>query len=309
MTAKTWKLLELLNTTAAYFKDKQIENPRLNAEQLLCKVLNMQRVDLYVAFERPLTSSELAAYRELVKRRAAREPLQYILGETEFFGLPFTVNPRVLIPRPETELLVEQVLALRDAYKDKSPVIADIGTGSGCIAVSTDKHWPGARLVATDITSGALETARQNSERNNIEAVFVEGELNTVPDVKPASTLYLLEHNIFNDWPNWLAGKVDILISNPPYIAAAEMAALQPEVKDYEPADALTDHNDGLSFYLRLFQLTVSEQGTGCRYLLLEMSGSQPQKIIELSKQFPFQSVETYNDLNEIPRVLKIKVY
>jgi len=309
MPDKTWKVLELLNTTAAYFEDKQIENPRLNAEQLLCNVLNMQRVDLYVAFERPVSSAELDAYRKLVKRRAAREPLQYILGETEFFGLPFTVNPQVLIPRPETELLVERVLTLREEYKDESPLIAEIGTGSGCIAVSVAKNWPQARLLATDVSPEVLEAARQNSARNNIRADFVEDGVHSAQEAGLPACVNLFEHDIFNEWPHWLEGKIDILVSNPPYIAAAEMTALQPEVKDYEPTDALTDHNDGLLFYRRLFQLSLAEQGPGCRYLLLEMSGSQPQKIIALSKQFPFQSVKVYNDLNEIPRVLKIKVY
>ena len=308
MSDKTWKVLELLNTTAAYFKDKQIENPRLNAEQLLCKVLDMQRVDLYVAFDRPVTPSELSIYRQLVKRRAAREPLQYILEETEFYGLPFTVTPQVLIPRPETELLVEQVLALHNEFKENRIVIADIGTGSGCIAVSLAKNWPQSRLIATDISDRALDIAAANGTRNNMDTIYVEEGQSAVWEAGSAPPITLVKQDIFNDWPQWLAGRVDILVSNPPYIAKAEMAALQPEVKDYEPSDALTDHHDGLSFYRRLFQLAVSENGPGCRYMLLEMSGSQPQAIIEECKQFPFQSVKTHNDLNDIPRILKIKV-
>ncbi len=292
MTAqKNWTVLNLLNTTAAYFEEKQIENPRLNAEHLLSRALNMARFNLYVAFERPVTPQELDLFRSFVKRRVQREPLQYILGDTEFMGLPFLVNPSVLIPRPETEVLVETILERKPVYAGKRPVIVDVGSGSGCIAVSLAKLWPEARVYAVDISPEALETARQNARKNNVE-----------------EAVQFLEYDIFADWLEDLPSEVDILISNPPYIGASEMDVLEPEVRMHEPRIALTDQADGLRFYKRLFELGAGKQKPVCKRIFLEMSGSQPETIIQLARSFHFNHIDITNDLTRIPRVLEVTI-
>ncbi len=292
MTAqKNWTVLNLLNTTAAYFEEKQIENPRLNAEQLLSKALNMARFNLYVAFDRPVTHRELERFRSFVKRRVQREPLQYILGDTEFMGLPFLVNPSVLIPRPETEVLVETILERKSVWAGRRPVIVDVGSGSGCIAVSLAKLWPEAQVFAVDISPEALETARRNAKENNVE-----------------NTVQFLEYDIFTDWAENLPQQVDILVSNPPYISASEMDALQPEVRAHEPHIALTDRADGLRFYKRLFELGAGKQKPVCTRIFLEMSGSQPETIIQLANSFHFKQINITNDLTRIPRVLEVTI-
>jgi len=288
---KIWKVLELLNTTTAYFEEKQIENPRLNAEQLLGKALNRSRVDLYVSFEQPVSDKELINFRDFVKRRAAREPLQYILGETEFMGLPFSVTSDVLIPRPETEVLVEEVLKLKETYSGSQPLIVDVGSGSGCIAISLASFWNEAQVTGLDISASALQIARENAIRNQIEG-----------------QVEFMEFDMLDKWNDSLPRHIQILVSNPPYIALAEMNELQAEVRDYEPHIALNDQADGLTFYKRLFQICSAVEPPEVDYLFLEMSGSQPQRIIELAGQYNFTEIKIINDLNNIPRVLKIEV-
>ncbi len=288
---KIWKILELLNTTTAFFEQKGIENPRLNTEQLLGKTLTMSRVDLYLSFERPLSISELNIFREFVRRRSQREPLQYILGESEFMGLPFTVNPSVLIPRPETEVLVEEVLKLKETFGTVQPLIVDVGTGSGCIPLSLAHFWKEAACYGLDVSAEALNTARSNAALNHLE-----------------EQVQFIEHDVFEKWNEELPDKIQILISNPPYISEAEMSDLQPEVRDYEPRIALSDEGDGLRFYRRLFALAASESVPYCDYMFVEMSGSQPERITALAEQYDFHTIESINDLNGIPRVLKVKV-
>ncbi len=287
---KTWKILDLLNTTTAFFEQKGIENPRLNTEQLLGKTLNMNRVDLYLSFERPLSVSELDIFREYVRRRSQREPLQYILGESEFMGLPFNVNPSVLIPRPETEALVEEVLKLKETFSAIPPLIVDVGTGSGCIPLSLAHFWKEAKCIGLDISEEALKTARKNARLNQLE-----------------EQTEFVAHDIFTEWKGHFPDKIQILISNPPYISAEEMQELQPEVRDYEPRIALSDDGDGLRFYRRLFEMAASESAPLCDYLFVEMSGSQPERITELAGRYKFNKIENINDLNGIPRVLKVK--
>lgn len=290
-TKKIWKIIDLINTTAQYFKDKHIENPRLNAEQLLAKILNMQRVDLYVAYDRPLAPPELDAYRGLVRRRAAGEPLQYILQETEFMGLPFKVSPAALIPRPETEILVEQVLELKKTAGLEKPSIVDIGTGSGCIAVSLAKLWPESQIWAGDISDEALHLAEENARLNEV-----------------SDRIRFQRYDVFQPWLQEFPSAPDIIVSNPPYIALAEMNSLAAEVRDFEPQTALTDNADGLSFYRRILQLATENGAPVCAYLFLELSGVQPQKIAALAEDYPFAAVSIINDLNDIARVLKIEV-
>ncbi len=287
--AKSWKIIELLQTVTAFLEKKGIENPRLNAELLLGKVLHKKRVELYLDFDRPLNEAELQAYRELVQRRANHEPLQYILEEVEFMGLPFKISPAVLIPRPETEILVEQVLKLKQEFT-VAPTIIDVGTGSGCIAISLAHFWPQARLFATDISAEALTLCQQNMELNQVQ-----------------NRVTTINHDIWSPWPSVLPKRFDILVSNPPYISKGEINDLPEEVKEYEPLQALTDWQDGLRFYERFF-LLIQNKEIEVKYLYLEMSGSQPEQIIKKAQQANIGLVEVTEDLNKIKRVLKIRV-
>lgn len=301
-----WTVLELVNTITRFFREKEIDNPRLNAEQLLGHVLKLSRVQLYLAFERPVTSEELEQFRTLVRRRVNREPLQYILGQTEFMGYPIMVNKNVLIPRPETELLVTETLQWRENDLWINPLILDIGTGSGCIAIALAREWLQSRILALDNSAAAIDLAEKNIAANQLQ--YHRPGLDAPYQTWPQASIYLLKQDINQPWPAHLPDRVDILVSNPPYIAKSELDSLPPEVKDFEPLPALTDFSDGLHFYRRIFQLVSPGGELSCRYICLEMSGSQPQKIIDLANQQKFLQISVIPDWNQIPRILKIKV-
>jgi len=299
---RIWNVLDLIQRTTEYFRDKNIENPRLNAEQLLGHVLQKDRVQLYLAFERPVTENELSHYRELVKRRAQHEPLQYILGSAEFMDCQFIVKSGVLIPRPETELLVEETSNIINQLSNKKLRILDIGTGSGCIAISLKKLHPDLQVWATDISTEALEIAMDNSILNNLPT---SGQS---IDSSANKSIQFVEHDIMTPLPPDMPKDFDILVSNPPYISREEMPGLPSEVREFEPATALTDQSDGLSFYKHLFMMVSDKQIVTTRYLLIEMTGTQFEKIKSMAQTFSFDQVEIVNDLNRIPRVIKIKV-
>ena len=303
---KRWTLLELLNTTTQYFDEKNIDNPRLNAEELLGKALGLNRVQLYVAFERPVTDTEVDSFRSMVKRRAQHEPLQHIIGMTEFMGFPIQVNRDVLIARPETEILVEEVINLKNQNDLKNPNILDIGTGSGCIAISLALCLLESKILATDISPAAIEIAQQNCRLNKISVQIIES--NQTQKIDFTTPVTLVEHDIMQPWAQSLRNQFDIIVSNPPYVTQTEMDSLQPEVKDFEPHAALTDFSDGLKFYKRIFDLIMGNNELKCRYLLLEMSGSQPEKITAIAQNYPFNKLDIIPDLNKIDRVLRIEV-
>jgi release factor glutamine methyltransferase len=303
---KYWNLLEILNTTTQYFVEKNIDNPRLNAEELLGKALGLSRVELYVSFERLLTDKEVSTFREMVKRRIQHEPLQHIIGQTEFMGYPIKVNSNVLIPRPETEILVEEIIKLQNENDLKNPTILDIGTGSGCIAISLAQEWSGSQLLAVDNSSAALDMAQQNCLLNKISVKMVKS--NQAQPLDLSIQITLLEHDILKPWPQLLKRHFDIIVSNPPYVTNDEMKTLQPEVKNYEPHAALTDFSDGLKFYRRIFDMITEKREIECHYLFLEMSGSQPEKIIALTRKYMFRKINIIPDLSKINRVLKIEV-
>ncbi|HEX6940360.1 MAG TPA: peptide chain release factor N(5)-glutamine methyltransferase [Longimicrobiales bacterium] len=218
--------LALARAAAAYMAERGVENARLEAELLLASVLGLSRLELYLQHDRPVTEREKAAFRVLVRRRVKREPLQYILGEAEFRELRLRVDPRVLIPRPETEVLVGEVLRwARSAGAGLTAV--DIGTGSGAIALSLAKEGPFAHVVATDVSRDALDVARENARRLGLtdRVEFRHGVL----------------------WEALRPGeRFDVVVSNPPYVAESERAALPPEVAEWEPAQALFAPGDGL---------------------------------------------------------------
>jgi len=282
-----WTVLEILNATAEYFTRNNFEQPRLNAERLLSHILDLDRVNLYLQFERILTAGEVDSYRDLVKRRSQHEPLQYIIGKAEFMGLPFALNREVLIPRPETEILVETTLALKDQLLHNGVHIWDIGTGSGCIAISMAHHWPDCQVLATDNSGSALKIAQSNARLNEVNNIIFK------------------KHDVLTDPLNW-DYNIDIVVSNPPYISDTEYADLDKEIIEFEPLQALTDHKDGLEFYRRI--LTLIDELKECKFIFLEMSGTQTDKIFSLVKSYGYNETEIINDLNQIPRVLKISI-
>ena len=235
MAQSVWTIAQLLTWTTEFFRERGIENPRLDAEVLLGTVLGKDRMYLYVHFDEPLEPAELARYRAHVKERAGHVPLAYVLGRREFMGLDFRVTRDTLIPRPDTEILVQcavDFLRARAAAGGDELSIADIGTGTGAIALSVLHYTEGTRADAVDISPAAAEVARENAERLGLaERIEVHvGDL-TAP----------------------LVGRsYDVILSNPPYIPTADIATLMPEVRSYEPHLALDGGTDGLNIYRRL---------------------------------------------------------
>ncbi len=223
-------VLEAIQKSAEFLAKKGVDSPRLQTELLLAHLLKMPRMKLYLNFERVLTATETDALREFIKRRAAREPLQHITGSTSFCGYEIAVSRHVLVPRPETELLAELGWQFLSTLNPQPSACLDFCTGSGCIAIALAAKCPGAKIVATDISADALALAKANAARNNVaeRVEFPEGDrFKTLSD----------------------DARFDLIISNPPYIPSAEIATLQPEVRDFDPRLALDGGKDGLEFY------------------------------------------------------------
>jgi release factor glutamine methyltransferase len=275
-----WTIGEILQWTKQYFSGKGVDNPRLDAEVLLSHILHRDRLYLYVHYDQPLAPDELIAFRECVRKRAARIPVAYIIGEKEFFGLTFTVSPDVLVPRPETELLVETVL--QRLQNKSAPRILDLGTGSGAIAISLLSRLPDATAVAVDISPAALAVARENAKRYDLEGRL---ELRQGDFWQPAAGMMF-----------------DAIVSNPPYIPANEIASLAPEV-GREPVLALDGGKDGLDYYRRLLKeghTYTSPNGI----MAFEIGISQAAAIRSLAEQSQFAIQEILSDYAGIERVV-----
>jgi release factor glutamine methyltransferase len=223
-------VLEAIQKSTEFLGKKNVESPRLQVELLLAHLLKMPRMKLYLNFERVLSPTETDSLREFVKRRGQREPLQHIIGSTSFCGFEIAVNKNALVPRPETELLAETGWKF---LGEKETSVLDFGTGTGCIAIALAAKCPNAKIVATDISSDALELAKQNAARNKI-----------------AEQIEFLRGNGFAALPK--NSQFDLIISNPPYIPSADIETLDPEVKDFDPHGALDGGADGLDFYRRI---------------------------------------------------------
>ena len=250
-----WDVLKILNWTKGYLAEKGVENPRLEAEWLLCEALTLDRVGLYLNFDKPLMEPELAAYRGMVARRGKREPLQYILGSQEFMGIDFQVSPAVLIPRHDTEVLVTEGVKRGETARS----ILDIGSGSGCVAVALAKALPGAEVCSVDISGEALAVARGNAEKNGASVQFFQGSL-----LEP-----------------FAGRRFDMILSNPPYIPKAELATLQQEVRGFEPLGALDGGADGLDFY-RAIVARAPDHLTAGGWLLFEVGAGQAPEVLRL---------------------------
>ena len=268
-----------------------ITGARFDAERLLCRVMNCKRHVLFVNSRETLRIDSLSRFLDYVERRALREPLQYITGEEEFRGLAFNVTRDTLIPRPETELLVEEALSLALSLKDDCGIFIDLCTGSGCVAVSIAKEMPRAVIYATDISQGALAVARENAEKHKVadRITFVQGDLFT-----PLEALCLREAASF-------------ILSNPPYVAKGDFENLQPEIKDYEPAAALLAGEDGLEFYRRIIPASPDYLKQG-GYLIMEIGCGQAKSLSDMiARSRMFAGVEFIKDPQGIERVLRAR--
>jgi len=272
---------------------------RRTARLLLAHVLGLDQATVLVRSEDTLAEAQFGSYLALISRRGRGEPLQYILGHQEFFGFDFVVTPAVLIPRPETEFLVEDVLKLYHKNQDKwsalptgasGPTIVDVGTGSGCIAVALAKMIPAARVIATDISKEALAIARLNAERNGVEdrIRFLGGDL--FAPLRPLG----------------FEGSVDFVVSNPPYVADSDSAILQKEVRDFEPRCALYAGPDGLDVCRRLLsegRCYLSRGG----FLVCELGYGQAAPARRIASEAGWRIMNVTADLQQIPRVLSLQ--
>lgn len=276
-------VLEAIKLSSDFLENRGVESPRLNVEMMLSHILKCKRLNLYLAFDQPLQEEELDLLRDCIRRRGNREPLQYILGEVEFYGIPLKVNPSVLIPRQETEILIDSVL---DYSKDRQiKEILDIGTGSGNISIALAKHLPGSNVTAIDISPEVLETAKNNAIDNGV------GE---------QVRCRLL--NIMTGGDS-LPGKYDIIVSNPPYIGRNEFEKLAPELRVYEPHSALTDNLDGLSFYKAILEGSAKWMNEGGAVFFEAGEGQAPVIEAEMKKN-NFRNIRIYKDYLNIDRVV-----
>jgi release factor glutamine methyltransferase len=269
----------MLEWATAYFDEKEVSNPRLSIEWLLSDLLGVKRLDLYLQFDRPLTKEQLAKLREWVLRRGKKEPLQYITGSTDFYRCKIAVDSRVLIPRPETEELVEKILV----ENDNTPrTLIDFGTGSGCIAIAIKKARPSWDVIGVDIDAGALELARVNAQANTVVVDWVEGDMLTAGSSLPLK-------------------RADIVVSNPPYILPDESASLESEVRDFEPSVALF-HEDPVGLYKSLMKFAANQAPPAVLYC--ETHFAFGNTLLEALKT-PGWEVVVNKDFNGKDRFLK----
>jgi release factor glutamine methyltransferase len=292
--ANPMTIAETLRQATLRLKSEGVPDAQLNAQSLLASALERDRTYLIVNLQRELEERELVLFAEDLERRSAGEPLQYIIGHQEFYGLEFEVNRDVFIPRPETELIVEEVIRLsRNHPKPLAKflpnlLIVDVGTGSGCLAISLARELTGSFVIANDISRAALAVARRNATRcgvNDRVALF-EGDLLAAVAARPVA---------------------DFVVSNPPYVAEAEVATLQREVREWEPRVALSDSADGLTFYRRLLLEAPLRLKPG-GFLICEIGYSQAEHVRELANgDTGWQSIEMLDDLQGIPRTIVLR--
>ncbi len=280
---ESWTILKTLQWTADYFKRRHIEHARASAELLLAHCLHCERIELYLKHDQPLNADELGTFKELILRRVRHEPDAYIIGQKEFWSLPLRVTAAVLIPRPETECLVETAL---QHYLNDAPIqVLELGTGSGAISVALAHERPYWQISATDICPQALDIARENAHRlltgGNLE--FFEGSWFDI---------------FFNQ-----EKKFDLIISNPPYISSRELSLLDPEIRQYEPMKALDGGSDGLASLKRIIKEApayLKPEGL----LILEIGCEQAEAVAELGyRTGAYQSIRVEKDYSGLDRV------
>lgn len=266
-----WSIGRLLSWTTEYLGRAGLEEPRLCTELLLAHALGCRKIELYTRFEQIPEDGRRAAFRDLVRRAAAHEPIAYLVGHKEFYSLDFEVSPAVLIPRPETELLVDKVVEHCRGLGDRPVRLLDLGTGSGCIAVAILSRVPQATAVASDVSPEALAVARRNAERHGLggRVTFIEADGLRLPA------------DIRNGDGRDGGDGFEVLVSNPPYVAEREWSSLPPEVREYEPRTALAGGEDGLAFY-RWIAAEGHEVLARGGSVWLELGDGQRDAVVEL---------------------------
>ena len=285
--SETWTVGRLLEWTAGYLKEHDAESPRLDAEILLAEALGCQRIELYTSFDQVPDESPRTAFRDLVRRRAEGTPVAYLVGRREFYSIEFRVTPDVLIPRPETEFLVLTLLDRAREQTSGEPVtIADVGTGSGIIAVCAAKHLPESRVTAIDISPAALKVARENAVTHGV-----------------ADRIEWIESDLFDKVDP--AKKFDFIASNPPYVSTSEKEGLAREVKDHEPHAALVAGPQGTEVIDRLIPQAADRLNPGGR-LLIEISPMIHEPVMALLKnESRFEPGQTVLDQARLPRIVQ----
>ncbi len=287
---KEWHVVELLKTTADFFTTKNVDEPRISSELLLGHVLSLNRLQLYLHHDRPVYQDELDRFRKLCRQRLDGRPVQYIIGEQYFYGLRFTVNEGVLIPRPETELLVEYAFTSLGIPSRGGPAearVLDIGTGSGCIAITMAKLCPAFKVTALDCSPDALAVARENAARHGVE-----------------SQITFILANMFDEH---VAARLpenhyDLIVSNPPYIPRAEWEQLQREVRQYEPETALTTP-EGTECYKAIAVLAPSLLTPGGT-LCMELHADGAAAVSELMVFYGFTGITVSKDYSGFDRII-----
>lgn len=278
----------LIAWAARYLEDNGVVKPRLNAEHLLSHCTGHSRVELYAYHERPITGREREEYAALLYRRAAREPLQYITGFSGFRYLELAVDRRVLIPRPETEMLVDKAVRFLGAIPGR-PVAVDVGTGSGCIAFSLARECPAAVIYATEISAEALEVARLNARRLELDAAVT-----------------LCRGDLLDALPGRLAGGIDLIVSNPPYVREGDFPALPPEVREHEPYVSLVAGPSGTEIHHRIMRQALRWLAPG-GLLLMEGGEDQVEGLAREAAGFGYGAADVGVDLGGRPRMVEMR--
>ncbi len=279
------KVLDAINLTEKHLAKKGIESARLNAELLLADVLKCRRLDLYLKFDSPLTESEIIQYRLYLARRSKHEPLQYILGKTEFYGLSIKVNSDVLIPRPETEQLVESILNSLNNTEEEITIL-DIGTGSGNISIALAKNNNRVKITAVDVSEKALKIAQSNADTHGVSEriKFI--------------TMDIMSDNIFS-----LSHKFNIIVSNPPYVEKEQYSKLQEEIVKYEPEIAVTDNANGLKFYERIIEAgnnLLNHNGK----IFFELGAGKSGSVQKFFLNSGYKNIVIEKDYSKIDRII-----
>jgi release factor glutamine methyltransferase len=284
---EVWTPLKILSWAVPFLKEKGVETPRLDVECLLADVLGCDRLRVYLQYDRPLSSDERTKLRDGVGRRARREPLAYILGGREFFGHLFTVGPGVLIPRPESEMLVEEAVEVLNALPEEDRTVLDLGTGSGCLALSLALAVPGARVWAVDFSPEALSIARRNAELLNV-----------------LSQVQFRRGSWFDALREGDPDRFSVVVCNPPYLTSQDWAVLSPEISQYEPLSALQGGEDGLEAY-RALRVGLSSRLTSGGWAFLELNANLSGKTEDLFADWTRRNI--LPDLQGLPRVLSLQ--
>lgn len=282
-----WTIQKLLNWVTEYLTGKGVDSPRLSAELLLCHAVGLTRIELYTQFDKPVPQRQLDTLHDLVKRAGLHEPVAYLTGRAEFYSVEMDITADCLIPRPETELLVQRAIEFLRT-REGVQFVCDLCTGSGCIAVAICKNFPDARVIATDISAGTLEVAARNVEKHELH-----------------ERIELLQGDLFEPLVEQLdVTEFDLIVCNPPYVSSAEYETLAKNVRDYEPKSALLAGADGLDVYRRLIEKVDQFLKPGSA-LMLEIGYAQGPAVRELLEQAgAFAEIKIEKDPHDNDRVV-----